>query len=358
MPPLVLALSRARTALTQDPPAEPTSHLGNLSLVLGSVAIGYVGMQQYTRDSLPSMLAPHPASLPEFFGIVVFTTTAHCEAIVIQQSMRRPAAYPRVLDASFVAIAATYLVFGCAVFIIFGHRTRDIVVNNLHTDGVPTLERALVILVKSCLCMSLLFQYPITLFPASTTTEQAVAVVAARCRRRAYARAADRPPGSATVSDPAAADALLLHEDSVDEARLSPRVLGAGGANAGPKGSRSPGVETECSDSGSDSAPRQRGHLPYWATFAVRSALVLLTALLAAAVPKFELVASFVGSFANGLVAYMLPPLLYMRLCRPQGARPGAWTAADVFHAGLFVLLTLGSLYSAGVVFWALVDPS
>lgn len=161
-------------------------------------------------------------------------------------------------------------------------------------------------------------------------------------RRRAHAE----PPAEPTSRS--ATDALLLHKD---DARSED-----GGAP--PQGSRSPGVESRPRNGAHGAAPRQSGHLPYWATFAVRSSLVLLTALLAAAVPKFELVASFVGSFANGLVAYMLPPLLYMRLCRPQGARAGAWTPADVFHSVLFAILTLGSFYSAGVVFWALVDPS
>eukprot|EP00164_Ancoracysta_twista_P002453 GFYU01003251.1.p1 GENE.GFYU01003251.1~~GFYU01003251.1.p1 ORF type:complete len:117 (-),score=25.36 GFYU01003251.1:144-494(-) len=77
----------------------------------------------------------------------------------------------------------------------------------------------------------------------------------------------------------------------------------------------------------------------------MRVFIVGLTALIAVELPAFELVTSFVGSFSNGLVAYILPPIFYLKFFGDEISRKESMWVKFVFCVGL-----LGSSYSSIVV--------
>jgi len=55
----------------------------------------------------------------------------------------------------------------------------------------------------------------------------------------------------------------------------------------------------------------------------VRASIVVLTAVLAAAIPHFSLITNFVGGVANVLVGLVLPPAMFVALARRARARSG-----------------------------------
>jgi proton-coupled amino acid transporter len=69
------------------------------------------------------------------------------------------------------AIAVLYLVFGCLCYLFFGDATNDVIlVNVVSTSG-------LVEAIKTLLAVALLFQYPVSLFPATAILEESLGCI-------------------------------------------------------------------------------------------------------------------------------------------------------------------------------------
>uniref|UniRef100_A0A7S2XC81 Amino acid transporter transmembrane domain-containing protein n=1 Tax=Lotharella oceanica TaxID=641309 RepID=A0A7S2XC81_9EUKA len=143
-----------------------TSHLGNLALILAISTVFWYGFSYSppsTDMSTYTQFRPH--GLPIFFGIGVYTFSAHCEVVFIEQSMKKRSEFLSVLSAAFIGITALYLAFGALCYMFFGDSTSEIIFENLGTTS------NFVLFVKVCICVALLVQYPIVLLPATTTIE-------------------------------------------------------------------------------------------------------------------------------------------------------------------------------------------
>jgi proton-coupled amino acid transporter len=69
------------------------------------------------------------------------------------------------------AITVLYLVFGCLCYLFFGDATNDVIlVNVVSTSG-------LVEAIKTLLAVALLFQYPVSLFPATAILEESLGCI-------------------------------------------------------------------------------------------------------------------------------------------------------------------------------------
>jgi len=75
----------------------------------------------------------------------------------------------------------------------------------------------------------------------------------------------------------------------------------------------------------------------------VRTALSLASLVLALAVPDFGFLVSFVGAFCMGLIAFALPPVMYLSLARKRGALGPAAFGAHVCLAAAGVAMTVGA---------------
>jgi len=142
-----------------------TSHLGNLALILAISTVFWYGFSHSPPSSdLSKYTHFRPHGLPIFFGIGVYTFSAHCEVVFIEQSMKKRSEFLSVLTSAFVAITALYLAFGALCYMFFGDQTSEIIFENLGTSNF-------VLFVKVCICVALLVQYPLVLLPATTTIE-------------------------------------------------------------------------------------------------------------------------------------------------------------------------------------------
>lgn len=139
---------------------------------------------------------------------------------------------------------------------------------------------------KLLMAISVLFSCPLKLFPSFEIVEAALSVEAAREGDAAVAQEADD----------AEAEGVLLPQPEVGRSSPTHR------------------------------ATRLRNGL--------RAAHVLVAASLALGCPDFEFLVAFIGAFCMGLIAFVLPPLMYCALLPP--GRP----LALVCHALLFLLGT------------------
>jgi proton-coupled amino acid transporter len=96
-------------------------------------------------------------------GVAIFAFAAHAEILFIEQSIKVPEVkrdFNVTLTYVFGSVVLLYIVFGSLCYIGFNQNTTDIIFEAMAPNDILTK------IVKVCVSLSLLFQYPITMFPA------------------------------------------------------------------------------------------------------------------------------------------------------------------------------------------------
>mmetsp|Transcript_3019 Transcript_3019/g.4480 ORF Transcript_3019/g.4480 Transcript_3019/m.4480 type:complete len:422 (+) Transcript_3019:30-1295(+) len=158
--PVLIALALIRDAKLFG----PTSHIGNAALVLAISTVFWFGFSESPPRSVGSYEQFKFSGLPIFFGIGVYTFSAHCEVVSIEQVMTKREDFLSVLNSAFWVITILYFAFGALCYMFFAENTSEIIFDNLGNS--PFL-----VFVKICISVALLLQYPIVLLPASVTFE-------------------------------------------------------------------------------------------------------------------------------------------------------------------------------------------
>ena len=107
---------------------------------------------------------------PFFFSIAIYCYEGAGMILSLEQSVTdevRPL-FRKYFVVTIVCITVGYVLFGAAGYLSFGPETKDIITLNLPQD--TGLDFA--VLVKSCLCFSLFFTYPIMMFPVTGLLEE------------------------------------------------------------------------------------------------------------------------------------------------------------------------------------------
>lgn len=135
-----------------------TSLLGDVAILGGTVLVAVGALQ---ADAVPPAPIPwaSPSTLPLSFGIIAFLYCTQFLTLPIEASMRHPEEYSFAVWGVFAGTAAANLCFGLLCLFTWRHTVHEIVILNV-ASGVFTM------LAKLCLCIDLLFSYPLVLFPA------------------------------------------------------------------------------------------------------------------------------------------------------------------------------------------------
>jgi proton-coupled amino acid transporter len=107
---------------------------------------------------------------PFFFSVAIYCFEGAGMILSLEQSVceaLRPL-FRSYFVTTIISVTVLYITFGCFGFLSFGPETRDIITLNLpHNSGVD-----FAVIVKSCLCFSLFFTYPIMMFPVTSLLEE------------------------------------------------------------------------------------------------------------------------------------------------------------------------------------------
>ena len=113
---------------------------------------------------------------PYYFSVAIYCFEGAGMILSLEESMAediRPN-FKKFFVSTIIGITTLYITFGAAGYLSYGPETKDIITLNLPNDGGFNFA----ILVKSCLCISLFFTYPIMLFPVFSILEKKLHVVA------------------------------------------------------------------------------------------------------------------------------------------------------------------------------------
>ena len=204
----------------------------------------------------------HNIDLPIVFGNLVYTvTTAVGILLPIENSMKLSARrkFPQVLMAAMLGALALFMLVGALANFAFGKQTEPSITAAFVQAEIG--EPTFISVINCMLAVSVILTYPLQFRPAANVIERAVGV--------------DAEDSRSSTSQTLQSAAIPLR-----------------------------------------SWWRSRGYIP------VRFFLIILTAGLAASVPKLDLVVSFAGSFTSCVLAMMIPPAMDFAVMKREGRYP------------------------------------
>ena len=206
-----------------------------------------------------------PSTLPLSFGIIAFLYCTQFLTLPIEAAMERPEEYASSVWGVFALTAVCNIAFALLCLYTWRHGVHDIVILNVRSSWGTTAA-------KVCLCLDLLFSYPLVLFPSMEMIES-------------YFSARGQ-----------------LVADSV-----SP-----------------------------------------WPRNCLRACLVTITTCIALSIPRFALLTDIFAGFGQTILAFVLPPALYMVLSASSSprehTRPSSWALGGAGWRGSKRMLLWGTI--------------
>lgn len=250
---------------------EPTSAIGTAVLLLALLTVLGEGLAS-PHEAAPRLASFDPSAVAPFIGVGLFTFTGHDSTVAVVLSMgERKGEYSSILLALATAGVGVILAYALACAVLYGDETQGNIL--LSVDG------GLAAGLKACMSVAVLFSLPIKMFPASQIVEEA----------------------------------LFTHDTAAGEGAEEE----GGGAAEAARGAQQAGG----------------GHSHACGRTAARTALALVSLLTALSLPDFKFLVALSGALNVGVIAFVLPPLMYVLLAR------GAMRPASVAAHGLLCAL-------------------
>eukprot|EP01095_Lingulamoeba_sp_RSL-Kostka_P010092 TRINITY_DN355_c0_g5_i1.p1 TRINITY_DN355_c0_g5~~TRINITY_DN355_c0_g5_i1.p1 ORF type:complete len:425 (+),score=68.07 TRINITY_DN355_c0_g5_i1:384-1658(+) len=140
-------------------------------LIINAYALGIIPNEEIDdikeRDKGQSLPLFVPGTFLIFFGIATSSFEGIALVIPIQQSMKNPKEYPKILNISVILITSFFLLTGITSFYGFRETTETIITLNLPNSNFG-------IAIKLILCFAIFFTYPIQLYPLVQIVEEAL----------------------------------------------------------------------------------------------------------------------------------------------------------------------------------------
>lgn len=273
------------------------SALGNLFLIASLVTILAVAMPKMSTAEWTAPVHFDVIGMTEFFGIAAFTFAGHTEVVPIYLSMATPSKYTAVvLPCVGAAALVLYAAVGSLVFCAYREDTPANVFEVM--NGTPA------IIAKLSMSMVVFLTLPIKLLPAVQVIEAALSI--------SGFESGDHDGKSVSSS---VAVATSLSAASKGDA---PATNGAAAAMPAQRQSSSAFV-----------------HSRY--QIATRIGLAAVPATIAMVLTDFGFVVEFVGAFCMGIVAFAMPPMMYLALNR-SAAKPNMSKTSVLAFVGFSAL--------------------
>ena len=149
------------------------SFLAQLSNLFAFLVVFYFDFEHFHLASSEHRKEFSLAGFPFFFAVAIYCYEGAGMILSLEQSVSdevRPL-FRRYFVVTIVCITVGYVLFGTAGYLSFGPETKDIITLNLPQEA--GLDFA--VIVKSCLCFSLFFTYPVMMFPVTGLLEEKLA---------------------------------------------------------------------------------------------------------------------------------------------------------------------------------------
>jgi proton-coupled amino acid transporter len=290
----------------------PVSACGNVAVVVCLVVIlvSVAPSVDFGRPDITWVPTDPAVSVATFFGMSVFTFAGQTEVVTVYLSMRDRARYPEVLVSVALLSLAIFGGFGAIVYAGFGEKTHKVIVENLDNGATSVIA-------KIAISVVVYLTLPLKMMPAFEVVEGAA---------RKFAPCGDEVSGVSRDNNLVGGDAH--HYRQLDDVVETP-----GSPTADLENGHSAAVEERAVQKGGNIFAPLRDLLLRWTLSIVPLAVALL-------VTDFGFLVAFVGAFCLSLIAFVLPPFMFIRLGGCEGGRL-QWIA----HVLLGVAGSLACIY-------------
>ena len=298
----------------------PCSAAGGVTLFVSLALIAAVAVQEWphrpqdTTPSSSSVFAVYDAmQAPLAICAILFSFEGVCLVIPVEHSMTRPQSFPSIFWFINAVVCGVFIVVAGGCLLAFGRVsngsiTAYLLANLLSSDDnndQKELQFALLTIANTFASVSVLLTYPLQMYPAL----QLIGPLFSR-------KPTDRGDVVPTSDDQ---EVFRNEDDEMDD------------DNNASSSSSSSGIQ-------GDSATLRLGY-------------VLVTYLVAVAVPNVQLLISLAGALAGSSTALLIPPLLELEFLKRDG-RGGCWTG----KARCYILFVVGFIFLTIGVGAAIVD--
>ena len=137
-----------------------TALVADFFIMLGLVYLYYYDIFTLSTKGIADVVAFNPSSWTLFIGTAIFTFEGIGLIIPIQETMKHPEKFPKVLGGVMVVITAIFLSMGAISYAAYGSDTKTVVILNLPQDS------KFVNAVQFLYSLAILLSTPLQLFPA------------------------------------------------------------------------------------------------------------------------------------------------------------------------------------------------
>lgn len=143
-----------------------TALVADLFILLGLVYLYYYNFWTIGTHGVADIVNFNPKSWTLFIGTAIFTFEGIGLIIPIQETMKRPEKFPRVLFLVMIVITVIFVSMGALSYAAYGSKTRTVIILNLPQDN------RFVNGVQFLYSLAILLSTPLQLFPAIRIMEQ------------------------------------------------------------------------------------------------------------------------------------------------------------------------------------------
>lgn len=137
-----------------------TALVADLFIMMGLVYLYYYDLLTLATSGVADVVAFNPNSWTLFIGTAIFTFEGIGLIIPIQETMKHPEKFPRVLGGVMVVITLIFVSMGALCYAAYGSATKTVVILNLPQDSKSVNA------VQFLYSLAILLSTPLQLFPA------------------------------------------------------------------------------------------------------------------------------------------------------------------------------------------------
>ncbi|KAI0446691.1 transmembrane amino acid transporter protein-domain-containing protein [Xylaria telfairii] len=145
-----------------------TALIADAFIIIGLAYLFYYDVLTLSTQGLADIVLFNKKDWTLFIGTAIFTFEGIGLIIPIQESMRNPAKFPKVMFSSMIIMSAIFITMGAVSYAAYGSKTETVVLLNLPQDN------KFVNGVQLLYSLAILLSTPLQIFPAIKITENAL----------------------------------------------------------------------------------------------------------------------------------------------------------------------------------------
>lgn len=139
--------------------------VGNVVVLISLATVTVYCLIFLSQDGVGEVDVINPTSMGSSIGVFIFAFEGVGVYFNIRNSMKQPSKFGSVLNYSITVAISLYCLIGLLGYLTFGKDVNDIILFSFREDNIPMQ------IIQFIYCISLIFTYPVQIFPCVNVIE-------------------------------------------------------------------------------------------------------------------------------------------------------------------------------------------